>query len=150
MACKGEHVASREACYFRDWSRLIAFFQEVLSRENLLAERERVGLEGQKGENNMYGTIGHFRVKPGMGEQFVEITRQVGALSLPGIVAAYCYRPDASEHDYYLAVVASDKEAYFLHAQHPAVQALDRQLMELLEGEPEWLDGEIISVVGKE
>ena len=147
---KGEHVASKEACYFRDWQRLIAFFQEVLSPGNLLAERERIGLEGQRGENKMYGTIGHFRVKPGMGAPFIEVARQVGALALPGIVAAYCYRLDASEHDYYLAVVAFDKEAYFRHAQHPAVQVLDRQLLALLDGDPEWFDGEVVSVMGKE
>lgn len=97
----------------------------------------------------MYGTIGHVRVKPGMGDQFMEIARQVGALALPGIVAAYCYHLDTSEHDYYLAVVATSKEAYFLHAEHPAVQALDRQMLALLEGEPEWFDGEVVSLMGQ-
>lgn len=37
---KAEHVASKEACYFRDWSRLIVFFQEGLAQEHPLAHRE--------------------------------------------------------------------------------------------------------------
>ena len=72
----------------------------------------------------MYGTIGHFH--------------------LPGSVAAYCYHADAGERDYYIAVVFSNKEAYFAHAQHPEVAAIDERLMELLECEPEWCDGEVV------
>jgi quinol monooxygenase YgiN len=145
---KGEYVASKEACYFRGWSRLIAFFQEVLFQGHHLADREHAAHERQREEHTMYGTIGHLRVKPGMGGQLIEVARQVGALALPGIVAAYCYRLDASVDDYYLAVVAASKEAYFFHAQHPAVQALDRQMLALLDGEPEWFDGEVVSVMG--
>jgi quinol monooxygenase YgiN len=92
----------------------------------------------------MYGTIGHFCVKAGMGEQLLEALRQVGALQLPGSVAAYCYRTDASAQDYYIAVVFTSKEAYFAHAEHPEVVAIDKRLMELLESEPEWHDGEIV------
>jgi quinol monooxygenase YgiN len=146
---KGEHVASKEACYFRNWSRLMAFFQEVLAQGSLPGHSEGAGPEGRQEERHMYGTIGHLRVKPGMGDQLIEIACQVGALALPGIVAAYCYRLDASEHDYYLAVVATSKKAYLLHAQHPAVQALDRQMLALLDGKPEWFDGEVVSVMGQ-
>lgn len=92
----------------------------------------------------MYGTIGHFRVKPGMGEQLIEIFREIEALNLPGTLAAYCYRMDASANDYYIAVVSVSKEAYFANAGHPEVVAIDRQLMRLLESEPAWHDGEIV------
>ena len=92
----------------------------------------------------MYGTIGHFHVKAGMEEQLLEALRQVGDLHLPGSVAAYCYRPDASVQDYYIAVVFTDKESYFAHARHPEVVYIDERLMKLLESEPEWYDGEVI------
>lgn len=92
----------------------------------------------------MYGTIGHFRVKADMREQLLEALRQVGALNLPGSVAVFCYRTDVSAQDYYIAVVFNSKEAYFAHAGHPEVVAIDNRLMELLESEPEWHDGEVV------
>ena len=98
----------------------------------------------------MYGTIGHFRVKAGMGEQLLDVLRQVGDLNLPGSVAAYCYRADTSVQDYYIAVVFTSNEAYFAHAEHPEVAALDNRLMELLESEPEWHDGEIVYAMTEE
>ncbi len=92
----------------------------------------------------MYGTIGHFQVKAGMEGQLLEALRQVGNLNLPGSVAAYCYCADASSQDYYVAVVFTDKETYFAHARHPEVAVIDERLMKLLEGEPEWHDGEVV------
>ena len=92
----------------------------------------------------MYGTIGFFQVKEGMEEQFLEALHSVGDLNLPGSVAAYCYRADESAQDYYIAVVFTSKEAYFAHAKHPEVAAIDEHLMTLLESEPEWHDGEVV------
>ncbi len=92
----------------------------------------------------MYGTIGHFRVKAGMGDQLLEVFQQVEALKLPGSVAAYCYRTDSSAQDYYIAVVFTSREAYFAHVRHPEVVAIDNRLMELLESEPGWHDGEVV------
>jgi quinol monooxygenase YgiN len=92
----------------------------------------------------MYGTIGHFHVKAGMERQLLEALRSVGNLNLPGAVAAYCYRPDESAEHYYIAVVFTSKEAYFAHAKNPEVAIIDDQLMELLECEPEWHDGEVV------
>ena len=92
----------------------------------------------------MYGTIGHFHVKAGMEGQLIEALRQVGDLHLRGSVAAYCYRADSGAQDYYIAVVFTDKEAYFAHAEHPKVAAIDDRLMELLERKPEWRDGEVV------
>lgn len=92
----------------------------------------------------MYGTVAHFRLKPGMEDQLLTIFREIEALKLPGALAAYGYRMDASVQDYYLAVVFTSREAYFAHAEHPEVVAIDRRLLELLESEPEWHDGEIV------
>ena len=45
---KVEHVPSREARYFREWSALIAFLQEVLDQQNLLTESEVSSLQGEE------------------------------------------------------------------------------------------------------
>lgn len=44
--CRGrvEHLPSREARYFREWSALIAFLQEVLSQQDPLPESHRDNL----------------------------------------------------------------------------------------------------------
>jgi hypothetical protein len=43
-----EHAPSREARYFREWSALIAFLQEVLSQQNLLTENEVSSLQSEE------------------------------------------------------------------------------------------------------
>ena len=45
---KVEHILSRETCYFREWSALIAFLQEVLSQQRLLEESDEIGLQGEE------------------------------------------------------------------------------------------------------
>ena len=98
----------------------------------------------------MYGTIAHIRVKPGMEDQFRQLIEgQMHAFEagqVPGFVATYTYRTDADANDYYLAVVFESREAYWANAQSPEQDARYRQWQPLLEGEPEWHDGEIVDV----
>jgi quinol monooxygenase YgiN len=97
----------------------------------------------------MYGTIGRCRIKPGMEGQFRQlIEEQAPAFEsgqAPGFVASYSYRMDADSNEYYLAVVFDSKEAYVLNAQSPGQDARYHQWLPLLEREPEWHDGEIVT-----
>ena len=45
---KVEYVRSLEGRYFREWSTLIAFLQEILSQQNLLTESDGGGLHGEE------------------------------------------------------------------------------------------------------
>ena len=96
----------------------------------------------------MYGTIGRFHVKPGMEGQFRQIIDGQGhafeAGQVAGFVASYAYRIDADRNEHYVAVVFESREAYWANAQSPEQDARYRQWLPLLEGEPEWHDGEII------
>ena len=98
----------------------------------------------------MYGTIGHLRIKPGMEGQFRQLLQEqarafeTGLVS--GFVASYAYRMDADPNDYYVAAVFEGREAYWANAQSPEQDARYRQWLPLLEGEPEWHDGEIVVV----
>jgi quinol monooxygenase YgiN len=98
----------------------------------------------------MYGTIGRFLIKAGMEGQFRQlIARQAPAFEtgqIAGFVASYGYRMDADPNDYYLAVVFESRESYSANAQSPEQEARYRQWLPLLEGEPEWHDGEIDAV----
>lgn len=96
----------------------------------------------------MYGTIGRFRVKPGMEGQLRQLLQEQARAfetgRVPGFLASYTYRMDADANDYYLAVVFASKEAYWANAQSPEQDARYRQWLPLLESEPEWHDGEIV------
>jgi quinol monooxygenase YgiN len=102
----------------------------------------------QRKETNMYGTIGHLRIKPGMEGQFRQLlqeqARAFEAGKIQGYLGTYAYRMDADPSDYYLAVVFSSKEAYIANANSAAQDARYRQWLPLLMGEPEWHDGEIV------
>jgi hypothetical protein len=98
----------------------------------------------------MYGTIGLCRIKPGMESQFKQLIEgQASAFEsgqVPGFVASYSYRMDADSNEYYLAVLFDSKETYWANAQNPKQDTRYRQWLPLLEGEPEWHDGEIVVV----
>ena len=92
----------------------------------------------------MYGTVARYRLKPGMERQFIEQAHEFEAAKVPGTVAVYIYRMDADPNDYYIAVVFASKESYVANAQSSEQDARYRQLLMLLESEPEWHDGEIV------
>ncbi len=96
----------------------------------------------------MYGTIGRLRIKPGMEGQFKRLLQEQAPAfetgQVSGFVASYTYRTDADPNDYYLAVVFESREAYWANAQSPEQDARYRQWLPLLDGEPEWHDGEIV------
>ena len=98
----------------------------------------------------MYGTVAHCPIKPGLEGQFRQLIEgQMHAFEagqIPGFVATYTYRSDADPNDYYLAVVFESREAYWANAQSPEQDARYHQWLPLLEGEPEWHDGEIVDV----
>lgn len=94
----------------------------------------------------MYGTIARFRVKQGAEAQLVQIQHEFEALKVPGYVRSSVYRMDADPGQYYLTVVFDSKESYRANAESPEQDARYRKILALMEGEPEWHDGEIIYV----
>jgi heme-degrading monooxygenase HmoA len=94
----------------------------------------------------MYGTIARYRLKPGAEAQLEEQFRIFQAAKVPGFVGTYVYRMDADPHEYYLAVLFASKEAYMANARSPEQDARYRQMLQLLEEEPEWHDGEVVYV----
>ena len=65
-------------------------------------------------------------------------------MSIPGLVNTYVYQMDADPNTLMLAVVFSDKEAYMKNAASPKQNERYEQMVALLEGPPEWNDGEIV------
>ena len=50
---------------------------------------------------------------------------------------------DADPNEYYIAAVFESREAYWANARSPEQDTRYRQWLPLLDGEPEWHDGEI-------
>ena len=92
----------------------------------------------------MYGTVARFRVKSGMEEQLNEFTKAEDMMGIPGLVRTLVYRLDSDPSAYIMAVVFEDKDSYVKNADSPEQDARYRQFLSFLEGEPEWMDGEIV------
>ena len=97
----------------------------------------------------MYGTVAKMRLKPGMQEKLKAFEAEMLAAKVPGLVAEFTYQMDADPNVYYEAVVFESREAYRALADSPEQDARFRRLLALLEGEPEWHDGEIINTMFK-
>ena len=92
----------------------------------------------------MYGTIARLRAKPGMEARLQEFSREAEGRQPNGFMKSYVYRMDADPNEYYLVVLFDSRESYHANAANPEQNASFGQLMELLESEPEWHDGEVV------
>jgi antibiotic biosynthesis monooxygenase (ABM) superfamily enzyme len=92
----------------------------------------------------MYGTVARMRLKPGMEAAMDAYSAQVQANPIPGHVATYIYRMDADSNQYIMATIFESKDAYFANANSPEQNARYEQMVALLDGPPEWNDGEVI------
>jgi quinol monooxygenase YgiN len=92
----------------------------------------------------MYGTVAHLRLKPGAEAKIAELMRQYETLNIPGQRATYMYRMDNDPNMLMMAVVFDDRASYVANANSPEQNARYLQMVELLEGAPEWHDGEIV------
>ena len=92
----------------------------------------------------MYGTVAHLRIKPGAEEKLRQQLREFESIKVPGFKSTSIYRADANPNEYYMAVVFESKDAYHANANSPEQDARYRKMRELLDGDPEWHDGEII------
>jgi len=92
----------------------------------------------------MYGTVARMRVRAGAATQFQQVAQEIGVGRAPGQVSVVVYQMDANPHEFYLAVMFESREAYVANANSPEQHERFMQLMAVLEGEPEWHDGEIV------
>ena len=89
----------------------------------------------------MYGTIFNLNVKPGHEDALLEI---MDGNAPKGGVAWLLMKPDDSKSDFIGVAVFESKEAHVANAQSPEQNETFNQLMEHLESEPSWTDGEYI------
>jgi heme-degrading monooxygenase HmoA len=115
-----------------------------------MRRRDDAGDTGMASDNErgdtMYGTIARLRIKPGMEEAFRSESRRQEERQIPGGIASYVYRMDRDPREIFLVVLFESKETYVANAQDPRQHEDYVRLMSFLDADPEWNDGEIISV----
>ena len=96
------------------------------------------------GRVQVYGTVARMRLKPGSEERLREMMQAYEDLDVPGYVGMTVYRMDIDPAEMYMSVLFDDRATYLANAQSPEQDARYREMLELLEGEPEWHDGEVV------
>ena len=98
----------------------------------------------------MYGTVAKMRVKPGAEAKLLELTKSVEmTANIPGFVSSTVYKLDSDPNEFILVVLFEDKESYTKNADSPEQDVRYRELVQCLEGAPEWQDGEIVYSTGR-
>jgi quinol monooxygenase YgiN len=91
----------------------------------------------------MYGTVAKVRVKPGGLDSLKEWTPDRDERDR-GAVAVYAFQMDDDPKELYMVALFESKEAYVANAESPEQDKRYREMLQWLEGEPEWHDGEIV------
>ena len=92
----------------------------------------------------MYGTVVRMTLKPGAEQRMLELMREEERVGIPGDRGTIVYRSDRDPNEYYIAIVFESKEAYVANANSPEMHQRYLQYRELLTGDPEWHDGEVV------
>jgi heme-degrading monooxygenase HmoA len=89
----------------------------------------------------VYGTVAKMKLKPGAEEKIMTLMEGV---SPAGHVATYVFKTDADPNTHIIATIYESRDAYRKFADSPDQDKRFNQMKELLAGEPEWNDGEVV------
>ena len=92
----------------------------------------------------MYGTIARIKVKADQEQELRDHINDFGSTRTPGFIASALYRADAGGQEYWLAVIFESPETYRANAESPEQNARFEKMRAMLDGDPEWHDGEVI------
>ena len=93
----------------------------------------------------MYGTIARIHPKPDRLEDLRAYGRSMTGADMPaGFRSTYLVEPDEAPYDrptLFLIAIFDDEATYKANAASPEQDARYRQMRELLQDDPEWMDG---------
>lgn len=96
----------------------------------------------------MYGTIAHFRVKPGVREDFIKMMDSFENDVIPGWRADYYFQMDRDADEFFLVAVFEDKSTYDDNANSAEQHERYLKFRSFLADDPQWNDGFIVSATG--
>ena len=91
----------------------------------------------------MYGTVAKMKLKPGAEDKLMQSMESVPNTQ-EGHVATYVFKSDADPNVHFVTTIFESKAAYKKFAESPEQDKRFREMSEMLAGEPEWNDGEVI------
>lgn len=92
----------------------------------------------------MFGTVARMRAKPGKEAALDELSKKFESRHVDGWLSTNIYRSADDPQEFWLSVVFRDAASYRKNADDPVQDQWFRELMTLLEAEPEWHDGEVV------
>jgi hypothetical protein len=84
------------------------------------------------------------RVKPGKLDELRKMSELQDVVRIPGHLQTIVYQMDSNPDEVIMCVVFDSKDAYVKNANSPEQNARYQDFVALLEGAPEWNDGEVI------
>jgi quinol monooxygenase YgiN len=97
----------------------------------------------------MYGTVARMRVKPGQEEALQALNERWLREHQPearGFIADYVLKSERVPGEWFVLSIFASEEHYRKNAADPEQHRQYEQLRTLLEADPEWNDGEIITI----
>ena len=92
----------------------------------------------------MYGTIFNLKVKSGHKEKLIEVMKNQ-ARNPEGMLAWFLMHPDDDDEDLIGVAVFENKDAHLANANNPDQHEYFMAIMEHLNSEPTWTDGEYVA-----
>jgi quinol monooxygenase YgiN len=93
---------------------------------------------------HIYGSVSRWRAKHGRQQKLEQLLNELTGEMPSGSRGVCVYRSDTDLREYWIAGSWDSKEAYTLNSSAPGTDASYRRLRALMEGDPEWHDGEIV------
>jgi hypothetical protein len=96
----------------------------------------------------MYGTIAHFRIKPGTRDEFIKAMDGFGDAVIPGWKADYYFQMNNDPDEFYLVALFMDRDTYAENADSPEQHTRYLKFRSFLVEDPQWNDGRVVSATG--
>ena len=96
----------------------------------------------------MYGTIAHFRIKPGTRDEFIQSMDSFGESVIPGWMVDYYFQMNNDPDEFYLVAVFKDRDTYEANADSAEQHERYLKFRSFLVDDPLWNDGSIVSATG--
>ncbi|MBI2936330.1 MAG: antibiotic biosynthesis monooxygenase [Chloroflexi bacterium] len=96
----------------------------------------------------MFGTVARIRPKAGQEKALVALLQEWQRTRKPkvkGAIGGYLFKKEKNPDEYILVSVWQDRQTYFANANDPEQDRWFRRVRELLQADPVWEDGEIIT-----
>ena len=92
----------------------------------------------------MYGSVSRWRVKDGRQEDLKRLADELMRDRPSGAGAVFVYQAEADPREFWVVGAFASREAYTKNSDSPEQHARFSKLRELMDGDPEWHDGEVV------